>query len=750
MDRDATLHVLDPRAWQTTLDDRNAIAAGARKLANDRNWLRNVLGPDVEDPIVADWAECAQEVEGDNTNTFTILNAWALAMGLHLNPAFRVNQSPDFHSQAQRLFDLAPHDLLDWKLLLAFLKCKSYVLNVDDLDPKGKGKASPSVRRGSRTEEDDGLPPSNRRFDLRGRGFDELLARQVTQDTATPKPRDGNQIELSNDATTIHLGHGLPGYGDFTADYDAEGFVNQVVIPVVEHGRWRLSVGRDELQEIVREISPSPQKAKDQGQSAVDVDVETQTTETVSRPPQQPLKLYNPVSTIGTAPRLPNKPTSPPKTTSPSKLTSPTKPMSSTKPTSPGKPAAFARLEVPKAPQVESCHPDATLIPPDFDPCNYYRTKLAELRQTATALENPSPVRLNTEQMFYRIAPVVRALNELYPSGEGFTLYATEEHLTVSQLDSNIVHHDQIVVRLHKYGDRTLLLLLQFFQDEVTAHVIDPAPWSWTPEQRDDLFQSVLGLAGLFNIDEPDRLYWISGLQEDKAGLDPWQSDYLNVLSAWTILLRLPLSMNIHGFQAPDHFFEDSQQIIQAVVDGRANWKLIWAFLRCTNYVAGDAPPAPRRRFARTVPIQDRAQHEARMRARPAPTSGSSEETSLNNHFSKTTGYAHTLEFPWDAPPAKGSASTNSFPLSSVKNRSKNNNENSGGDEDYETSENQGTGILAEDNGLLQDHIRSLDLPEDFTPCRYFNTRRNELLAMDDVSIALATIRQIATTRFGE
>jgi hypothetical protein len=161
------------------------------------------------------WAECAQQVVGENTNTFTFLNAWALAMALHLNPAFRVSQSPDFFMQAQRLFDLALQHLLDWKLLLKFLRCKRYVLTANEPDPKGKPEAKRKARRGSGIQFADGeegidaLPPLNRRFDLRVRGFDALLAQQRAQDRATPGLRSEAQIEQSKAATTIHPHSGL-------------------------------------------------------------------------------------------------------------------------------------------------------------------------------------------------------------------------------------------------------------------------------------------------------------------------------------------------------------------------------------------------------------------------------------------------------------------------------------------------------------------------------------------------------------
>lgn len=66
------------------------------------------------------WVDCAQDVEGGDT--LGIPSAFALALGLILNPAFRIDDAEStFQNEAQFIFEAALVDRLDWRLLYAFL-----------------------------------------------------------------------------------------------------------------------------------------------------------------------------------------------------------------------------------------------------------------------------------------------------------------------------------------------------------------------------------------------------------------------------------------------------------------------------------------------------------------------------------------------------------------------------------------------------------------------------------------------------
>jgi hypothetical protein len=86
-----TLHVLDPIA---------------RQLLIERNWWRDTFESAEEltshFPEQSYWVDCAQAIAADGANTLTILNTWALAIGLELDPSFGLNKvTDDFTAEAQ-------------------------------------------------------------------------------------------------------------------------------------------------------------------------------------------------------------------------------------------------------------------------------------------------------------------------------------------------------------------------------------------------------------------------------------------------------------------------------------------------------------------------------------------------------------------------------------------------------------------------------------------------------------------------
>jgi hypothetical protein len=618
--------ILDPQAWQTSPEDREAIHIYAHDLLNDRDWWRNII-PHTDDGNDSDpaalrhigdesyWVDCAQETDGHSTNTFTILNAWALAMGLELNPAFRIDQHSDFYGRAQRIFDLALRDQLDWKLLLAFFRCMDYVRRPGAQNPQNDDAVA----------EDDAMPPRNRRFDLRVRGFDALLARQRAQDAEAPGVRDHAEIEHANNATTLQLGDGRPHQEVFVPDDQPEDFRNNVVIPVVRHGGWRLGSSLQQVRALANPINPPA----------------------VIPPAVNPPAglVLSPITGKGISPKLPGDPlaflngfgqTKPADSTATGTETSSGLPPSGDPPID-----QKTGASPPPAKPVKHSVADQNEIPEDFDPCEYLHTALAELGESTALAEIPVENGVAATQVFETIAPVVRALNELHPPGQGFTFCDLQE-AQLSVLNGDFSDHDQFVLHLHPFEERTVLMLVQFADVVGTIHVLDTKPVESEPDVRERLVASVHNRLGkLFTggtVTLPDSLTWIFTPEQ----FQPWQSSYLNILNAWCILLNLPLRPA--EWEPTASFFEDAQRVIQAVFEGRAGWKLIWAFLRCRNYVNSDEPPAPQRRFVRTAPETGAEQHIARMNARPAPIPGQP-LTTLYRHFEEGDGYAHDSAF---------------------------------------------------------------------------------------------------------
>ncbi|KAF2645958.1 hypothetical protein P280DRAFT_532395 [Massarina eburnea CBS 473.64] len=155
-----TVHILDPMQRATSAAERQNIYKKALDHVHESDWLK---GTSVEESVVkpayALWVNSPQTIHAKLTTTYTILNAWALALGLTPDPTFepgeRINE---FASDSKRLFILARDGIiLDWQLILAFFNCYSY------------------------TKEDVGGVPANRRFQLTGRRLNSLYDDEIEQ-----------------------------------------------------------------------------------------------------------------------------------------------------------------------------------------------------------------------------------------------------------------------------------------------------------------------------------------------------------------------------------------------------------------------------------------------------------------------------------------------------------------------------------------------------------------------------------------
>jgi hypothetical protein len=301
--------------------------------------------------------------------------------------------------------------------------------------------------------------------------------------------------------------------------------VDEVLIPVVEHGRWRLTATPEDLQDIADEIRPPPDHAaivdeslQDERQTLTHSNI--QSVETAPRPHQQQLGLSQPIATVDLEPRTPRQlsgfsepiatmnmePQLPPSQDANANSTSPTtppKPTSPTKHTSPTKPATPTDPEAPTGPSLHFPMPDATEVPADFDPCKYYRSRMAELGKSVAPKTLATGAAMSTKQIFEHIVPVVRDLNELHQPGNGYTvLEGVEGDLEMSEPDQEFGMHDHFCLFLHEFRGRTFLLLFQTAHAQTTVYVVDPAPWTINQGQRIALRESVHNYLGDF-VDVP-------------------------------------------------------------------------------------------------------------------------------------------------------------------------------------------------------------------------------------------------------
>jgi hypothetical protein len=131
-------------------------------LLIERHWWRGTFDS-AEDltahfPHVSHWENCPQHDQQREVDTYTILNALALALGPEINQAFYGDDLRDFFRKAQLVFEAALNDQLDWRLLPGFLVGHGY-----------------TTQLGAEEDPESVLPPLNRCFDLRMRPFHLLV-----------------------------------------------------------------------------------------------------------------------------------------------------------------------------------------------------------------------------------------------------------------------------------------------------------------------------------------------------------------------------------------------------------------------------------------------------------------------------------------------------------------------------------------------------------------------------------------------
>ncbi|KAJ6200251.1 hypothetical protein J3E72DRAFT_392108 [Bipolaris maydis] len=212
------VRVLYPLFWRSSGSHLSKINQNLRRWilasGSSEQMTENLL-------MDTEWVPCAQTTTQEASSTYTILNAWALAMGLEPNPEFTPTRHGDeaFFIQAEGMFHLALENALTWKLLLSFLHCTEFV--------------KPAVTRETDDDEDADLPAQDRRFDLRKRPFDTLIASQTKADETFPAK------EIETKQTPVQLEDGILHSETNRSDSLSNKQLNEL-LPLVREGRWRL------------------------------------------------------------------------------------------------------------------------------------------------------------------------------------------------------------------------------------------------------------------------------------------------------------------------------------------------------------------------------------------------------------------------------------------------------------------------------------------------------------------------------
>ncbi|KAI4671648.1 uncharacterized protein J4E78_000144 [Alternaria triticimaculans] len=564
-DKHITLKVLDPMTWRSTLSSRKAIDEHIRETLRSSTWWRHVFDSldQMEEnlPEATMWVPAAQVTTGDGSFTYTVLNAWALTMGLAPNPSFTpsAHGHESFFIRAQQIFDLALQDTLNWRVLLAFFRCTGFV--------------KPS--EGSENDEEADLPHLSRRFDLCNRSFQKLIARQTAADAAA----EGKKIDM--ELVTLGLEHGMRHDVAFAADSLSE-LERTNLTSIVRDSRWNFADTKKKLKKRLDENKE--QKLSD-------------------------------VSLL--------KPTPPPPPPPPHKST-----------------------------------PDTEEIPADFDPCKHLHEQIKLLEEqgkiepkVGSEIDEALPSRWS-QAVFGYIEPVVRAINDLLSPEQpqrGFTLADLNGSSRYAD-DSGVL--DTVVMMVCQLGDHVILVVLQHEDASKEApdvsRVMDSAPWTTTAKERVQI-HDLLVEAGMLVVDPTADevksfvgpvLQWMPGPQQAQVK----EAGYFAIMSAWAVLLGLPINPE---FRIGADFYDSALPLLQAVVKAHADWKLIWAFLRCVGYTQSEQPPSMQRRFKATRPARGPRITKGNRKTKRSIETQACRDINYP-HFPVNTGVAHTEAFPWD------------------------------------------------------------------------------------------------------
>lgn len=230
-DEKMTVSVLDSKQSHYRRGSRQEIFARIMATADRTYWWRHQFNSweDVPRPEAAQWIPCAQQPDDSGCGYHTILNSWALALGLELNPyaapIWATGNGGPFQT-IQDIVLLARLGRADWKLLYNFLRCYRFVL--------------------------EGEVPKNRRFDHSVLLQDNNALRHTLEDMVVEELE--NSSSESDKIKGIHdqhidLPHGLDHNSTFPEDgWNWASFINsEMARTISKWGHLRSETFKTEL-----------------------------------------------------------------------------------------------------------------------------------------------------------------------------------------------------------------------------------------------------------------------------------------------------------------------------------------------------------------------------------------------------------------------------------------------------------------------------------------------------------------------
>jgi hypothetical protein len=639
VNKSITLHVLDPMAWRATREDRLAIHESARQLLIESTWWRTSFDS-MEDmlgqfPETSYWVDCAQEVERYELDMFTVLNAWSLAMGIELVPAFSLNEaSPRFCAQAQILFDLALRNQLHWKLLCAFLISHDYArLLEQDYNPEEAARS----------------PPQNRRFDLRVRSTQHLVTRQRAQDGVASATRKPSDIQLAANETVLVLGTGLPHTNDFLRDTMRPYHYEDIARPYALEGQWRLNSTEEEMEERYFELNPS------EGRRSAASGVGDHGNENSTDPPglsqaQDPAPQTQPSTR---AQEFSKDQTAVKQGGSSDPLASNAAMRALSLANSQERQAAVNAEETPSSTQANSKTPEIDQtelkrsgrhnnnlsrseirnlhagVPQNFRPCDDFRRRIddilgdkkneADLRDFRQREHVTMGLRewLDANELSLAVAAVTLGITQHQDASLGFGFMSQDNVQMCRRGDDSgevlqtIRPGRPMLLPLHILQHYILLIIRINNKGVPEFSIMDSKAYHLDLEERKSVngwAYAIARASGWWrNTFTPETGEQLRSTQVQWLPASKQPSDnecaYYVILNAWTLALGLQPNPDVH-IDWSDRFFRDLLDVVHLARMGKVNWLIIYAFLRCYGFVHDGVVPEDRR-FEATAEVRN-------------------------------------------------------------------------------------------------------------------------------------------------
>lgn len=594
-----TIHVLDPMQWCTAKGLRDGIYKMVTGHDVLQRWISGI-GLDLEDlvkvlsKIDLEWVDSPVAADNEEAFVITVLNAWILAMGLDLNPDWMLHKEPEedgqspvdrptymanFLERARELFTLTLSEKLDWEVVYSFARDQKYILNTE---PPRKDRQF-RLQNKSYADSLNSQEKAQRRYPytLNYRIFSESQKGQIARREAFNRRSEAVRLNITGNKTRNTTRFPAEDWTDYSAK-------KLEVENIMKNGRWRRDLTPEQISKIHNDLTiPAASGASPHKRT-------TDTNHPLPRNSPKNDSTATPVSDAGK------------------------KSLGSNAPTDDQSQGSKGNNEA-----EDRVGPDSTKPPESFDPCDFVRTKLEEMEKAHGA--DKEVQRPDIDNM-YNIEKIIRAVSQAiirtssqesalecvaYDTIQGMTPY---QGMGLTLLPIGL--QNTIETSQDSRGtSRSALAVVQPSSTEQSGednaqtrrfslHVFDHAPWLSDPESREatykGIYEMIERMTGSQDIKiEGDDISWIVNPPPNYSDL--WQLSYYVILNAWTICMGLHVNQQ---FRAGEDFFTQADRIIRFVLSGHADWKLMWSFLRCKEYVLAEEVPE-NRQFSSTVAETD-------------------------------------------------------------------------------------------------------------------------------------------------